>query len=118
MAGPVDYDRAGGMLEAITGLYARVGLAKPAMPIHALRHTFGTVMARRVPLGVLQRLMGHSEIATTMRYVDVNEDDKREAIAAVFGAFGRQGRRNRDDGSVFRREVRVTPMGLEPMFSA
>lgn len=44
----VDYDRAGGMLEAITGLYARVGLAKPAMPIHALRHTFGTVMARRV----------------------------------------------------------------------
>jgi len=47
-------------------------------------------MARRVPLGVLQRLMGHGEITTTMRYVDVNEDDKREAIAAVFGAFGRQ----------------------------
>jgi integrase len=41
-----------------------------------------------VPLGVLQRLMGHREIATTMRYVDVNEDDKREAIAAVFGSFG------------------------------
>jgi hypothetical protein len=34
--------------------------------------------------------MGHSEIATTMRYVDVNEDDKREAIAAVSGAFGRR----------------------------
>jgi hypothetical protein len=32
--------------------------------------------------------MGHREIATTMRYVDVNEDDKREAIAAVFGSFG------------------------------
>jgi len=71
-----------------------------------------------VPLGVLQRLMGHSEIATTMRYVDVNEDGKREAIAAGFGAFGRQGRQNRVDGGVFRREVRVTPMGLEPMFSA
>lgn len=86
----LDYDRAGGMLEAITGLYARAGLAKPAMPIHALRHTFGTVMARRVPLGVLQRLMGHSEVTTTMRYVDVSEDDKRDAITAVFGAFGRQ----------------------------
>ncbi len=47
-------------------------------------------MARRVPLGVLQRLMGHSEVSTTMRYVDVGEDDKREAIAAVFGTFGRQ----------------------------
>ena len=60
------------------------------MPIHALRHTFGTVMARRVPLGVLQRLMGHSEVTTTMRYVDVSEDDKREAITAVFGALGQQ----------------------------
>jgi len=29
--------------------------------------------------------MGHSEIETTMRYVDVSEADKREAIAAVFG---------------------------------
>lgn len=48
-------------------------------------------MARRVPLGVLQRLMGHSEISTTMRYVDVSEDDKRGAIAAVFGALGQQG---------------------------
>jgi hypothetical protein len=32
--------------------------------------------------------MGHADVATTMRYVDVNEDDKRDAIAAVFGAFG------------------------------
>jgi hypothetical protein len=47
-------------------------------------------MARRVPLGVLQKLMGHADVATTMRYVDVSEDDKRDAIATVFGAFGRQ----------------------------
>jgi hypothetical protein len=38
-----------------------------------------------VPLPVLQQLMGHADIQTTMRYVDVNEDDKREAIATVFG---------------------------------
>jgi integrase len=88
--GAVDYDRTGGLLEAITRLYARAGLSKPPMPLHCLRHTFGTVMARRVPLGVLQRLMGHSEISTTMRYVDVSEGDKRDAIATVFGAFGRQ----------------------------
>ena len=89
-SGAVDYDRAGGLLEAVTRLYARAGLAKPAMPLHCLRHTFGTVMARRVPLGVLQKLMGHADVGTTMRYVDVGEDDKRDAIAAVFGAFGRQ----------------------------
>jgi hypothetical protein len=34
--------------------------------------------------------MGHLEVSTTMRYVDVGEDDKRDAIAAVFGAFRRQ----------------------------
>jgi hypothetical protein len=50
----------------------------------------GPKWPRRVPLGVQQRLMGHSEVSTTMRYVDVGEDDKRDAIAAVFGAFGQQ----------------------------
>ena len=34
--------------------------------------------------------MGHSEVSTTMWYVDVGEVDKRDAIAVVFGAFGRQ----------------------------
>ena len=35
-----------------------------------------------------QRMTGHSEVTTTMRYVDVNEDDKRDAITAVFCALG------------------------------
>lgn len=88
--GIIDYDRAGGLLESVTRLYAQVGIQKPPKPIHCLRHTFGTVMARRVPLGTLQKLMGHADIATTMRYVDVSEDDKRAAIAAVFGISGQQ----------------------------
>jgi integrase len=52
---------------------------------HEVRHTFGTVMARKVPLPVLQKLMGHEDIDTTVRYIDTNEDDKVDAIAAVFG---------------------------------
>jgi hypothetical protein len=57
-------------------------------------------MAGRVPLGVLQRLMGHSEVSTTMRYVDVGEDDKRGAIAAVFGTPGdRWGNKAGETGS-------------------
>jgi integrase len=36
---------------------------------HIARHTFGTIMARIVPLPALQALMGHSDIKTTMIYV-------------------------------------------------
>ena len=64
------------------------------MPLHGLRHTFGTVMVRRVPLGVLQKLMGHADVATTMRYVDVSEDDKargyRGGLRRVWATGGRQ----------------------------
>jgi integrase len=49
--GIIEYDRAGGLLEAIAALYALAGVPRPPKPIHCLRHTFGTVMARRVPLG-------------------------------------------------------------------
>ncbi len=74
------------LLEAIGALYDRAGVPRPEMPIHGLRHTFGTVMAGQgVPLPTLKELMGHSEIVTTMRYVSVNEQQKRDAIAAVWG---------------------------------
>ncbi len=77
------------MKKAIRAVYDRAKLERPAKLIHCLRHTFGTVMARRVPLGVLQKLMGHADVQTTMRYVDVSESDKREAIALVFGRGSR-----------------------------
>ena len=81
--GPLNYDE---LNHAVNVLYKRAGVTRPPMPVHCLRHTFGTVMARRVPLPVLRELMGHEDISTTMRYVDVGEADKRDAIALVFGA--------------------------------
>lgn len=42
---------------------------KKNVTFHIARHTFGTIMATRVPLPVLQALMQHSEIKTTMVYV-------------------------------------------------
>jgi integrase len=70
---------------AVNAIYARSKVTKPLKPLHCLRHTFGTVMARRVTLPVLRDLMGHEDISTTMQYVDVGEADKRDAIALVFG---------------------------------
>lgn len=84
--GALGYD---GLLEVIGALYDRAEVPRPPMPIHCLRHTFGTVMAGQgVPLPVLQELMGHEDIATTRKYVDVSEEQKRAAIAAVWQPRG------------------------------
>jgi integrase len=70
----VTYDR---MSETVNAIYARAEVARPPKPLHCVRHTFGTVMAKRVPLPVLRDLMGHA---------DVGEAQKRDAIARVFGS--------------------------------
>lgn len=80
---PITYDQ---MIDAVHAVYARAKVARPPKALHCLRHTFGTATARKVPLPVLQKLMGHSDVQTTLRYIDVNEDDKREANALVFGS--------------------------------
>jgi len=83
------------MWEALRALYTKAGVTIPvsetgeSMPWHSLRHSYGTEMAARgVPLPVLQQLMGHEDIATTMRYVTVNRDQMDAAIDRVFGERG------------------------------
>jgi integrase len=78
----VTYDR---LSETINAFYKSAEVTRPPKPVHCLRHSFGTVMAKRVPLPVLRDLMGHSDVQTTLRYIDVGEDQKRDAIASVFG---------------------------------
>ena len=46
---------------------------------HRFRHSFGANMTRcRVPLLVLARMMGHSSPHTTMRYVEVQDEELRD----------------------------------------
>jgi integrase len=53
---------------------------------HDLRHTFGTrAAAGGAMLGDLQKVMGHSQITTTMQYVHATDAGKRRAVAAVQG---------------------------------
>ena len=48
---------------------------------HILRHTFGSHLAMRgAPLAAVKELMGHSNIATTMRYVHLAPSTLRAAI--------------------------------------
>lgn len=43
---------------------------------HRFRHTMATNMVRRgAPLHIVQKILGHADISTTMIYVDVQEED-------------------------------------------
>lgn len=46
---------------------------------HRFRHTFGANMTRcRVPLVILAKMMGHSSPQTTLRYIQLNDQDVRQ----------------------------------------
>jgi len=55
----------------------------PDAGLHALRHTFLTEAGRQTKnVRALQKLPGHSQIQTTMRYIQSDQDD----ISAIAGA--------------------------------
>lgn len=47
------------------------------------RHTFGTIMATKIPLATLQSLMQHSDIKTTMIYVNISNDMIDDSLGKV-----------------------------------
>jgi len=59
----------------IKKLGKRVGLDINLTP-HKLRHSFATNLSRKnVPIEVIKELMGHEDINTTMRYVEVDKNN-------------------------------------------
>jgi integrase/recombinase XerD len=57
------------------------GLPPNRRKAHMLRASFAThLLARRVPISVVSRLLGHSDISTTSRYLSVNDVDRRSAV--------------------------------------
>lgn len=78
---PIGYDAVRDRLHEI---YDAAKVGKPMHPWHALRHTFGTELARAgVPVDTIRRLLGHKSIDTTLRYMHVDRGDKRRAIDAL-----------------------------------
>ncbi|MFZ0088809.1 MAG: tyrosine-type recombinase/integrase [Solirubrobacteraceae bacterium] len=82
---PVTYDT---IAEIIKRLGARVGLPAEKRHPHVLRHTFATrYYHRHRDLAGLQRLLGHADIRTTMRYVHVTDDLHANVEAAFSGGL-------------------------------
>jgi len=68
--------------------YHRLISKVPNANAHRFRHTFGANMTRcRVPLAILAKMMGHSSPQTTLRYIQLNDQEVRrqyeEALATL-----------------------------------
>lgn len=82
----------------------RAGLP-PSRNIHKLRHTFGSHLAMRgVPARTIQELMGHADLATTMKYMHLARGSAEAAIASLEApspiAGGAEGEQGSQDGAV------------------
>jgi integrase len=62
----------------------RAGL--PEIRFHDLRHSFGTQAAKRFPIHEVQAMMGHANIATTMRYLHYVENPQASATLSALWA--------------------------------
>ena len=64
-------------------LNAEMRSLRPVHP-HALRHTMATRMVEeKVPLNIVQGILGHSSIETTRKYLHKNEAIEREAVGTM-----------------------------------
>lgn len=75
------------LYKRVKSLARRAGLPEDRVRPHALRHTFATEALRRgVNLASLQRMLGHSDIKVTQRYLHlVTEDIERDYYRAFYG---------------------------------
>ncbi len=79
ISGKVFDINAGYLTKVIKKAITKLGLNKD-LRLHSIRHTFGTEMVRLHGVHIAQKLLDHSEINTTMRYVDIRKKELKEKV--------------------------------------
>jgi integrase/recombinase XerD len=68
----------------VKSAYKRAGIHPDKYNVHSLRHTFAVEFYQKTKdIVVLQRLLGHSDIKTTMIYSHLRQTDISNAVASV-----------------------------------
>lgn len=71
--------------EVLTAAKQRAGILKPGS-IHALRHSFAThLVDRGTDVTIIQKIMGHNDLKTTMRYLHTSNKDLLKIISPLDG---------------------------------
>ena len=88
-AGPVTKNQLQAAIKRILGEMKKDSVDFPYFTMHSTRHTFATRCAEAgMKPEVLQHILGHSELSTTMDiYVSVQADEKAKQIAMVADLF-------------------------------
>lgn len=85
----------GGKRNDVKKLWARIKNAaniRPAIRFHDIRHTFGTLATATIPVKVVQKMMTHKDIKTTLRYAHIQEKEMIDAannLGKLFNSMGK-----------------------------
>ncbi|MHC5721121.1 MAG: tyrosine-type recombinase/integrase, partial [Nostoc sp.] len=62
----------------------KAGLTAKGISTHSTRRTFITTLAKRgVSLATIKKATGHTDLKVLSRYIDVTDDDVKNAIATL-----------------------------------
>jgi integrase/recombinase XerD len=79
------------MSRALKELAARAGMNPDDFGLHVFRKSFATLQHRNgVDARTLQKMLGHSDLATTLAYLEgetARSEQMREKVNSTFGVF-------------------------------
>ena len=87
----------GGKRNDVKLLWSRIKKAaniRPTIRFHDIRHTFGTLATATIPVKVVQKMMTHKDIKTTLRYAHIQEKEMIDAannLGQMFSSINKNG---------------------------